>query len=92
MIPDENSVQPDDQALDGATKEIVQRALNELSMTERQVIILRHGLGNEEPRTLEEVASKLGPTRERIRQIELAGLEKLAQNIEIQQMHEMSMD
>ena len=52
-------------------------ALSELTKQERTVIRLRFGLDGKGPRTLRQIGEKLGYTRERIRQIEQAALEKL---------------
>ncbi len=41
------------------------------------VIRLRFGLEDAEPMTLEAIGHRMGITRERVRQIEAAGLEKL---------------
>ena len=51
--------------------------LHDLSERERQVIVLRFGLADGVPRTLEEVGQAFGVTRERIRQIESKTLMKL---------------
>jgi RNA polymerase sigma factor (sigma-70 family) len=51
--------------------------LHDLPDTERTVITLRFGLGGEEPMTLESIGRRLGVTRERVRQIESAALERL---------------
>ena len=51
--------------------------LQDLPDTERTVITLRFGLGGEEPLTLESIGRRLGLTRERVRQIESAALERL---------------
>ena len=40
--------------------------------------MLRYGLGDAEPRTLEEIGRRLGLTRERVRQIEVEALKRLA--------------
>ena len=45
---------------------------------ERQVLILRYGLDDSEPKTLEEIGRRLGLTRERVRQIEMEALRRLA--------------
>jgi RNA polymerase primary sigma factor len=53
-------------------------ALQVLSERERKVLALRYGLVDEEPKTLEEIGRRLGLTRERVRQIELDSLRRLA--------------
>jgi RNA polymerase primary sigma factor len=53
-------------------------ALQALPDRERQVLVLRYGLLDEEPKTLEEIGRRLGLTRERVRQIELESLRRLA--------------
>ena len=53
-------------------------ALQALPERERQVLVLRYGLVDEEPKTLEEIGKRLGLTRERVRQIELESLRRLA--------------
>ena len=45
---------------------------------------LRYGLGGTEPKTLEEIGRRLGLTRERVRQIELDSLRRLAVQREMQ--------
>jgi RNA polymerase primary sigma factor len=53
-------------------------ALAALGDRERQVLILRYGLDDAEPKTLEEIGRRLGLTRERVRQIETEALKRLA--------------
>jgi len=53
-------------------------ALEALSEREREVVVLRYGLAEAEPKTLEEIARRLGLTRERVRQIEIDALKRLA--------------
>ncbi|WP_025745637.1 sigma-70 family RNA polymerase sigma factor [Kallotenue papyrolyticum] len=55
----------------------IRKALLTLSEREREVLILRYGLAEEECRTLEEIGNRLGVTRERIRQIEVKALMRL---------------
>jgi RNA polymerase primary sigma factor len=52
--------------------------LSILEEREREVLILRYGLGDGEPKTLEEIGRGLAVTRERVRQIESAALERMA--------------
>jgi RNA polymerase primary sigma factor len=59
-------------------------ALQSLPDRERQVLVLRYGLIDEEPKTLEEIGKRLGLTRERVRQIELESLRRLANLREMQ--------
>jgi RNA polymerase primary sigma factor len=59
-------------------------ALLSLPERERQVLILRYGLEDAEPKTLEEIGRRLGLTRERVRQIELESLRRLATLREMQ--------
>src|SRR5436190_6031571 len=53
-------------------------ALLSLQERERQVLVLRYGLDDAEPKTLEEIGRRLGLTRERVRQIETEALKRLA--------------
>ena len=54
------------------------RGLAALADRERKVIGLRYGLGDSEPKTLEEIGRTLGLTRERVRQIEVHALRRLS--------------
>jgi RNA polymerase primary sigma factor len=54
------------------------QALTALPDREREVVVLRYGLFGTEPKTLEEIGRRLGLTRERVRQIELDSLRRLA--------------
>ena len=63
----------DRKALTGHLTEI----LHELSDREQEILRLRFGLADDEPRTLEEIGKKFGLTRERVRQIENRALEKI---------------
>jgi RNA polymerase primary sigma factor len=62
-------------------RERIGEVLKSLAPREREVIELRFGLRDGQPRTLDEVARVYGITRERIRQIEARGLLKLRQPV-----------
>ena len=59
----------------------IKRALdyvaNSLNERERQILILRYGLGNTAPRTQREVADKLGISRSYVSRIEKNALEQI---------------
>lgn len=55
----------------------IESVLATLSEREREVILMRYGLEDGQPHTLEEVARCFQVTRERIRQIEQKSLRKL---------------
>jgi RNA polymerase primary sigma factor len=62
----------------------LQTALASLPDRELEVVTMRYGLGGTEPKTLEEIGRRLGLTRERVRQIELDSLRRLAGQHEMQ--------
>ena len=69
---------PDEQVELSLRSQALQQALAALSERERQVLVLRYGLDDDEPKTLEEIGHRLGLTRERIRQIQVEALRRLA--------------
>lgn len=77
FIPDDDALAPADAASMLLLKEQLNEVLKTLTMREAKVLALRFGLEDGHPRTLEEVGSEFGVTRERIRQIEAKALRKL---------------
>jgi RNA polymerase primary sigma factor len=71
-------------------RERIGEVLRSLTPREREVIELRFGLKDGQPRTLEEVARAYGITRERIRQIEARGLLKLRQPLRSKRLAEFA--
>jgi RNA polymerase primary sigma factor len=69
---------PEDQVELNLRSAALQEALLALPDRERHVLVLRYGLLDEEPKTLEEIGRQLGLTRERVRQIEVETLRRLA--------------
>ncbi len=75
---------PDEQVELSLRSQALQQALQALTEREREVLALRYGLDDQEPKTLEEIGRRLGLTRERVRQIEVEALRRLAGLREIQ--------
>jgi len=71
-------------------RERIIEVLRSLAPREREVIELRFGLKDGQPRTLDEVAKVYGITRERIRQIEARGLTKLRQPTRSQRLEDFT--
>ncbi|HVM68845.1 MAG TPA: sigma-70 family RNA polymerase sigma factor [Gaiellaceae bacterium] len=69
---------PEEEVEVSLRSQALKEALEALTERERQVVILRYGLADAEPKTLEEIGRRLGLTRERVRQIELDSLKRLA--------------
>ncbi len=80
LIKDENAQQPEDFVNGKLLSEQVKIAIGRLTPTEQQVIILRFGLENALPMTLQQSGRILCVSRERVRQIEARALRKLRQN------------
>jgi RNA polymerase primary sigma factor len=77
FIEDSEAVVPLERASFKLLQEQLESVLTTLSEREKEVIRLRFGLVDGQPRTLEDVGKKFGVTRERIRQIESKTLSKL---------------
>ncbi len=77
LIPDEHAPSPTKEAYKQFMSEELDRALNQLSDREKEILILRYGIKDGHPRTLKEVAGEFNITRERVRQIEIKALDKL---------------
>ena len=77
FIEDEDAIAPDDAASYILLQEQIEDVFTCLTDREQQVLILRFGLKDGKPRTLEEVGQHFNVTRERIRQIEGKALTKL---------------
>ncbi|MEX2212014.1 MAG: sigma-70 family RNA polymerase sigma factor [Gaiellaceae bacterium] len=73
-----DGLSPEDQVELNLRSAALQEALLALPDRERLVLVLRYGLLDEEPKTLEEIGRTLGLTRERVRQIEVETLRRLS--------------
>ena len=77
FIEDPKADSPAQKAAAFMLQEQMNKVLSTLTAREERVIRLRFGLGDGQPRTLEEVGNIFNVTRERIRQIEAQALRKL---------------
>jgi RNA polymerase primary sigma factor len=88
FIEDAQSVSPVEEVAGIVKREEIVAVLGLLSQRERNVLLLRFGLEDGCPRTLDEVGKVFGVTRERIRQIEAKTLAKLKAYREAQCLQE----
>jgi RNA polymerase primary sigma factor len=77
LLEDDSAMGPDELAVEAIGREALEQVLDALPDRERQVLILRFGLDSGTPRTLEEVGSVMGFSRERARQVERDALASL---------------
>ncbi len=78
FIEDEGAISPTRETFKELLQQELQKALKErLTPRERRVIELRYGLDGNPPKTLDDVGDIFGISRERVRQIQKEGLEKL---------------
>ena len=77
FVVDSSSKDPFAEALESMKRQYIEDALSLLDDSERVVIELRYGIGDDDPWTLSAVGKHMGMTRERIRQIESRALARL---------------
>ena len=77
LLPDSTAPTPEAALLSHDARRRATLALAALSAREREVLERRFGLRNAHGQTLQEIADRIGVTRERIRQIEQRALERL---------------
>ena len=82
FLADINALSPEEYAEKEVLKDEVAIYLSRLPKREKKVIMLRYGIDDGIPKTLEVVGEKMGVTRERIRQIEAKALRRLKRIIE----------
>jgi len=82
VISDEHNIDPMHLVQQEDLEIHITKWLHLLSDREREVIIRRFGLQGHDRGTLEEVGVAVGLTRERVRQLQLAGLKKLRHIVE----------
>ena len=78
FIVDESHLTPDTKVTQENLLEDVHKMLNQLNQKEKDVLIMRFGLDdNGQKKTLDEIGTRYGVSRERIRQIETRAISKL---------------
>jgi len=82
IVADMNAPAPFDHLLRQSDNELLMEVFETLSPREKTILAQRFGLGDEPPKTLEEIGGQFGLTRERIRQIESEALKKLRSKVE----------
>ncbi len=83
FIADESNLSPLEILIGKDMRELLNRALGKLSPKEEFVIRQRFGIGDEAPKTLEEVGETFDVTRERIRQIQAKAIKKLKASLNL---------
>ena len=78
LIEDTKTDLPDMKTAERLRSRELAEALKSLNPRMRHVLALRFGLDGTKPKTLEEIGRRLGLTRERVRQIEVETLRRLA--------------
>jgi RNA polymerase primary sigma factor len=77
FVSDDKILSPDQDSSRRILSDQVKEILSDLSLKERKILEMRHGLTDGVTHTLEEVGKEFGVTRERIRQIEAKAHEKI---------------
>jgi RNA polymerase primary sigma factor len=86
-LPDTQAISPEAQLLEGDARRRAELSWSSLNEREREVLELRFGLRNSHGHTLQEIAGRLGITRERVRQIEKRALTRLRDRCATREQH-----
>jgi RNA polymerase primary sigma factor len=86
-IASDHAAPPDEVEL-SLRRESLMKALSNLPDRERQVLELRYGIRDDEPRTIEQVVHALGLSRDTVRKSEARALSRLARARELEGMKE----
>lgn len=81
LVADANAAAPFDRLVSHTDNEMLREVLATLNARESEILAMRFGLGDDHPRTLEELGKHFGLTRERIRQIQEKALKKMRELI-----------
>ena len=86
FVADDKILSPDQESSRRILSDQVKEILDDLSLKERKILEMRHGLNDGITHTLEEVGTEFGVTRERIRQIEAKAHEKIRNHEKINRL------
>jgi RNA polymerase nonessential primary-like sigma factor len=78
MLMDEGSASPEMETARDHLSELLNRWLDKLTEPQRTILSMRFGLRGHDAMTLEEIGERVELTRERVRQIQLEAMKKLA--------------
>lgn len=81
LVADEDATDPAGSRLHHEAEALLAQGLDTLNEREREVLASRFGLADRETETLDQLALRIGLTRERIRQIQIEALAKLKRNL-----------
>ena len=87
LLPDDQAILPEDQALHQDLHERLAQALTALTPQERDILCRRMGWDTDIPETYQPIAQSWGISRERARQIAVRALAKLRRRSAIRQLH-----
>ncbi|MBI5309794.1 MAG: sigma-70 family RNA polymerase sigma factor [Actinobacteria bacterium] len=86
VVEDGAELRPEEIVAERLLSEDIDVVLGQLNDRERRVIELRYGITGDEPLTLVEIGKYIGVTRERVRQIEIAAINKLRRGHETERL------
>lgn len=88
VVENDKDQAPEEIVAERLLSEDVDVVLSQLNDRERRVIELRYGISGDEPLTLVEIGKYIGVTRERVRQIEIAAIQKLRRGDETERLRQ----
>ena len=89
IIGTEKYANPFEDAFSGNIRALLHWSISQLENREEKIVNMRYGLKGEGPLTLEDIGTKLGITRERVRQIQNKAILKLRQFDTIKELREV---
>ncbi len=88
FIESKEALPPSDPAARRLLRERIEEMLTNLTEREKKILVMRFGLEDGQPKTLEEVGEAFGVTRERIRQIQVKALEKIREQENLKKLED----